>query len=86
MSIKQVIVITILSTAITILFPLFAIVLGLWNLSGGIPFKWTGGAFLAPYTDYTALLLDILFWFIVIWIAWKVISSSLDRGGRVRRK
>lgn len=42
---------------------------------GGIPFRFASGSFLGGSTDNLMLILDIAFWFVVIWVVWKVISK-----------
>ena len=83
MSLKSSILIFVLSFAITIFLPIIGFLFGLWKISNGFPFKWTG--FLQS-TNYTAFNLDILFWFVTLWIVWKSISFLSGRGGRKRRK
>ena len=57
-----------------------AIAYDLWRGSllagkGGIPFQFASGSFLGGSTNNLMLLLDIAFWFGVIWVVWKAISK-----------
>lgn len=48
--------------------------------SGGLPFAFTSSAlFGSPSTDYLMLIIDILFWFIVILVIWKVLQKIISK-------
>lgn len=40
---------------------------------GGLPFRFASGSFLGGSTNNLMLLLDVAFWFAVIWVVWKAI-------------
>lgn len=42
---------------------------------GGVPFRFATGSFLGGSTNTLMLLLDIAFWFVVIWGIGKIISK-----------
>jgi hypothetical protein len=47
---------------------------------GGVPFKFTSGSlFGGSSTNYLMLILDIVFWFFIIWIIWQVFTRILKR-------
>lgn len=47
---------------------------------GGLPFRFTSGSFLGGSVNEIMLILDILFWFIVLLVIWKVIQKALSKG------
>lgn len=47
---------------------------------GGVPFKFASGSFLGGSTDNLMLVLDIAFWFVVIWIIWKALQKITVKG------
>lgn len=49
---------------------------------GGVPFRFAYGSFLGGSTDTLMLLLDIAFWFVVIWVIWKAIAYLSGRAGQ----
>ena len=73
---KAFVVIFILSVSTSILWSVIAFALGNSNLASGFPLKWSSFGFLGSNTNYLALLIDIAFWFIVIWGVWKLIQNS----------
>ncbi len=42
---------------------------------GGFPLKFASG----PSTDGTMLILDIAFWFAIIWGIWKILQKTLKK-------
>jgi len=66
----------ILSVVLAIILPVIAFALGITAISYGFPLKWTTFSFLGSHTDYTSLILDIIFWFLVIWGIWKVFKKT----------
>ena len=49
----------------------------------GFPLRFSSATFFSSEDiNYTYLILDIAFWFVIIWIVWKVISYFLGRAGR----
>lgn len=69
----------ILSTVVTISLPIIAWSFGNQNISDGFPLKWTKFSFLGSESNYTALGIDIVFWFIVILGSWKLIEKLWRR-------
>lgn len=50
---------------------------------GGVPFRFSSGTlFGSGSINYLMLLIDIAFWFVVIWIIWRIISYLAGRVGR----
>lgn len=73
MSKKEVVVILILSVVVT-----YGVAIvddirrgSLLGGEGGIPFRFATGSFLGGSTDNLMLVLDIAFWFVIIWVIWK---------------
>lgn len=79
MSKKTLIVILVLSVVVTIGIPLIGFITNSYQVMSGWPFEFTGFSFLGGSTDYAILLLDIVFWFIIIWVLWKVLQKVLKR-------
>lgn len=76
MSKKSFIVILILSVVVTYGVAFVEGLIGGHFLAyGGVPFRFASGSFLGGSTDNLMLILDIAFWFVVIWLALKVISK-----------
>ena len=73
---KSFVVILILSIIISIFAPVIAFTLGFRFMSDGFPLKWSTFSLLGSNTNYNALLIDIAFWFVVIWGVWKLIQNS----------
>ena len=73
---KSFVVILILSITVSILWSLIAFALGNVTLASGFPLKWSTFNFLGSDTDYLALLIDIAFWFVVIWGIWKLLQKT----------
>lgn len=43
--------------------------------SAGLPFKFASGTlFGEAHTNYLTLFFNIIFWFVVIWIAWRLVK------------
>lgn len=48
--------------------------------NSGFPFKFASGSLFGEgSTNYLMLILDIIFWFVVIWVVWKLIMKQLKR-------
>jgi len=52
-----------------------AIGLPVLTFSNGFPLPWSRFSFLGSEENYTALMIDIVFWFIVILVGWKIIEK-----------
>ena len=46
---------------------------------GGIPFRFTFGSFLGGTNNNLMLMLDIIFWFVVIFGIWKLFRSLIKK-------
>lgn len=68
---KSFLIIIILSVFLAVFLPIIAFALGVTTISYGFPLKWSTFSFLGSDTNYTSLIIDIAFWFIVIWGIWK---------------
>lgn len=64
-----------LSVMVTIGIPIVGFLTATYQVMSGWPFRFTGFSFLGSTTDYTTLLLDIAFWFVVIWGIWKLLQK-----------
>ena len=73
---KSLVIILILSIFTTALWSMVTLSLGNYNLASGFPLKWSSFDFLGSDTNYLALLIDVGFWFVVIWGVWKLIQNS----------
>ena len=47
---------------------------------GGIPFRFSSGTlFGSGSINYLMLILDIAFWFVVIWVIWKILQKVTSK-------
>lgn len=77
MSIKSFFIILVLSVVVTYGVAFVEGLIGGHFLSyGGFPFRFASGSFLGGSTDYLMLILDIVFWFAVIFILWKLVFKK----------
>lgn len=74
MGIKSFLIILVLSVVVTIGVPLISFSLGQYKLAGGVPFKYAEFSFLGDSINYSTFLLDIIIWFIAIWLIEKFIA------------
>lgn len=45
--------------------------------SAGLPFKFASGTlFGQAHTNYMALIIDVIFWFLIIWGIWKLLQNA----------
>lgn len=79
MSIKSFVVILVLSIVVTYGVAMFGFVTENIRISDGFPLAFTKFNFLGSSTNYLALMIDIVFWFFVIWVIWKVFKKILGR-------
>lgn len=79
MSKKVFFIILVLSVVITIGTPFVGFITATYQIMSGWPFEFTGFSFLGSDTNYMNLLLGIIFWFIVIWIIWKVLQKIVAK-------
>ena len=49
--------------------------------SAGLPLKFTSGYFGTSTTNYSILIVDIAFWFVVILGTWKLLKKTLGKKG-----
>lgn len=75
MSIKSFLVILVLSVVVTVGIPFIDFALG-WHSTNGFPFGFSQFSFLGSSTNYPMLILDVAFWFIVIFILWKLVFKK----------
>jgi len=75
---KSFIVIVVLSTIVTYVIAIVDAFArnSLIGGSAGLPFKFAHGYFGSSNTNYLLLLSDIAFWFIVVWLIWKLLRQS----------
>lgn len=80
MSKKSFAIILVLSVVVTYGVAIVDVFLNKTKNIAGLPFGFTSlGLFLGGSTDYLMLILDIVFWFFIIWVIWKVISKLVKR-------
>lgn len=78
MSKKSFIIILVLSVIVTygVMFSQAFITNNLIAGSGGFPFAFTSSSlFSTPSTDYSMLTLDIIFWFVILFVIWSLIKK-----------
>lgn len=47
---------------------------------GGIPLRFSSGSFLGGSSiNYLNFSIDIIFWFVIMWLIWKALSSLLRK-------
>lgn len=74
--VKKFIILLVLSVVVTYGVMLFQAILfsSLVAGSGGFPLSFTSSSlFSTPSTDYLMLFLDIIFWYIILFVIWKLI-------------
>ncbi|MBI3103918.1 hypothetical protein HYZ05_03175 [Candidatus Daviesbacteria bacterium] len=82
MSKKAFVVILVLSVVVTYGMAFVDDVINPTKNPTGLPFSFASFNFLGGSNDNLMLVLDITFWFVVIWGIWKAISYFSGRGGR----
>lgn len=86
---KEFLVIFVLSVVIMYMATIVDVLLNGSIIAGksGFPFKFDSSSpFAGSNIDYPMLLINIFFWFIVIWAIWKFIYRRSGRGGRSRKR
>lgn len=77
---KSFVVILILSIAVTYGLGIVDALINSTSNQAGLPFKFGSYAlFGTASTNYSILILDIIFWFLVIWGIWKLMSKKSGR-------
>lgn len=79
MSIKSGIIILILSVVVTYGMAFVDDTINTSKYQTGLPFGFASFNFLGGSTDTTMLILDIIFWFVIIFVAWKLFTKILNR-------
>lgn len=69
----------VLSVVVTYGIALFGFITENTRISNGLPLAFASFNFLGDSTNYPILLIDIVFWFIVIWGGWKLLKKLLAR-------
>lgn len=46
---------------------------------GGVPLRFASGSFMGGSTDNSILLLDIIFWFIILLVIWGLIGKAFSK-------
>ena len=82
MSKKAFVVILILSVVVTYGAAFVDDIINSSKHTTGLPFGFASLNFLGGSTDGLMLILDITFWFVIIWIIWKAIARLFGRAGR----
>lgn len=74
MSKKAFVVILILSVIVTYVVAIIDAIMNTNANQAGLPFKFGSYTlFSTATTNYPFLLLDIAFWFVIIWVIWKIL-------------
>ena len=74
---KTFVVILVLSVIITYVLGIIDALVNSSANQAGLPFKFGSYAlFGTATTNYSTLIVDIFFWFFVIWIIWKVLNKK----------
>ena len=79
MSIKSFAVILVLSVVVTYLAAFIDDLINISKNPTGLPFPFASFNFFGGSNNLTLLILDIIFWFVIIFIVWKLISRFLNR-------
>jgi len=79
MSLKSGIIILVLSVVVTIGFTVLGFVTNQYQIANGIPLAFTEFSFLGSATNYLNFILDIIFWFGLIFGIWKLIPKLLNK-------
>lgn len=85
MSKKSLVIILILSVVVTYITAAVEVLFSGLVVAGrsGVPFRFgSSSLFGGSSIDYPMLLLDIAFWFVILWLIWKAISYFFGHGGR----
>ncbi|GEM_PF-3515800 len=79
MSKKAFVVILILSVVVTYGVAYIDFVFNITTGAVGLPFGFSRFNFFGAETDKRMFLLDLVFWFVVLWVIWKVLQKVLKR-------
>ena len=79
MSKKALVVILVLSVVVTYVAAFVDFAFNISTGAVGLPFGFSRFNFFGAETDQTALLLNIVFWFAIIWIIWKVLQKITSK-------
>ncbi len=80
MSIKSGVIILVLSVVVTYGISIADSIINNTLVAGsaGLPLKFASGSmFGGSDTDYAMLLLDIIFWFVIVWVVWKGLGKLI---------
>lgn len=75
MSKKAFVIILVLSVMVTYGVAMADFVFNITTGKIGIPFGFSSISLLGSSTDYTTFFLDIAFWFIIIWVIWRILQK-----------
>lgn len=76
---KSFIIILVLSVVITYGVAVLQFATGSIDNGGGLPFSFSSFNFLGSETNTSMLILDIIFWFVIILILWQIVFKKLKR-------
>lgn len=79
MSKKEFLVILILGGVVTYIGAYLDFAFNITTGAVGLPFGFSRFNFFGAETDQRTFLLDIFFWFVVIWGSWKLLEKVLKR-------
>lgn len=79
MSRKAFVVILVLSVVVTYISAYIDFAFNITTGKIGIPFGFSSVSLMGSSTDYTVLFLDIVFWFVIIWVIWIVLQKVVAR-------
>ena len=81
MSKKAFVVILVLSVVVTYGVAIIDALIRNSLLAGeaGFPFRFSSSYFFGESTNFLMLILDIVFWFIIIWLIWKLLYKMFSK-------
>ena len=79
--VKKVVILLILSVVVTLVIGLGDFAMNQNSIQAGFPFKFTSAALMFgnAETNYLILVLDIIFWFIILYIIWTLIKKLTSK-------
>lgn len=79
MSKKPLTISLIISIILTVTIPIIGFGLSDSNVVNGFPLQWTSFNLLGSETNYLNLLIDIVFWFFILFAFWKLFSKLMGK-------
>lgn len=79
MSKKSLVIILILSVVVTYVAAFVDDIINPSKHTTGLPFGFASFNFLGGSNDSLMLILDVAFWFVIIWVLWKIVQRVVTR-------